>query len=233
MSTSLEGHTLRHFDGELYQLHIELLRMARIVFSQLQMALDSFQRQDPEDARAMNEVEYQVNSLEKRIDSAIAEVLAKRCPVARDLRVIMAFSKGVTDLERIGDEAARVARISMNIYHNEHSNPGSYLLHDIAVMGKLASASLKEAIGILEVLDQNRATKFLSSHNELNEEFSASLRRLTTYVLEDTRNMGHVFNIVLILKSLERIGDYARNLAEYVVYMVSGEDIRHIESGEA
>jgi phosphate transport system protein len=160
-------------------------------------------------------------------------VLAKRSPVARDLRVIMAFSKAVTDLERLGDEAAKIAYIGTAMYNNDHSNPGNYLLRDVSVMSKLVSTLLKEAIEILDVLDLEKAEKLLSSHDDLEEEFQAGLRRLTTYVLEDARNVGHIISIVLVMKSLLRIGEHARNLAEYVVYMVSGEDIRHAESDQA
>jgi phosphate transport system protein len=233
MATRLEGHTFRRFDGELYRLHTEILQMAGLVYEQIQMALESFQQQNLDIVRVINEREFQVDAFEKRIDSIITEVLAKRSPVARDLRVIMAFSKAVTDLERLGDEAARIAYIGTTMYNNDHSNPGNYLLRDVSVMSKLASTLLKEAIEILDVLDLERAEKLLSSHDDLEEEFQAGLRRLTTYVLEDARNVGHIISIVLVMKSLLRIGEHARNLAEYVVYMVSGEDIRHAESDQA
>jgi phosphate transport system protein len=233
MATRLEGHTFRRFDGELYRLHTEILQMAGLVYEQIQMALESFQQQNLDIVRVINEREFQVDAFEKRIDSIITEVLAKRSPVARDLRVIMAFSKAVTDLERLGDEAARIAYIGTTMYNNDRSNPGNYLLRDVSVMSKLASTLLKEAIEILDVLDLERAEKLLSSHDDLEEEFQAGLRRLTTYVLEDARNVGHIISIVLVMKSLVRIGEHARNLAEYVVYMVSGEDIRHAESDQA
>lgn len=230
MSARLEGHTFQRFDGELYHLHVELLQMAGLVHEQIRMALEAFQQQNLDILRVVKEREYQVDSLEKRIDGGITEVLAKRSPMARDLRVIIAFSKVVTDLERIGDEAARIAYIATNIYDNGRSNPSVYLLRDIGVMGKLACESLKEAIETLDVLDLERAEKLLNSHDDLDDEFQSSLRRLTTFILEDARNVGHTINIVLILKSLERVGGHARNLAEYVVYLVSGEDVRHPES---
>lgn len=233
MATRLEGHTFRRFDGELYRLHTEILQMAGLVYDQVQMALESFQQQDLDIVRVVNERESQVDASEKSIDSTITEILAKRSPVARDLRAVMAFSKAVTDLERLGDEAAKIAYIATTLYNNEHTNPSNYLLRDISVMGKLACALLKEAIEILDVLDLERAEKLLNSHDDLDEEFQAGLRRLTTYVLEDARNVGHIINIVLVMKSLIRIGEYARNLAEYVVYMVSGEDIRHAEIEQA
>ncbi|SFL87647.1 phosphate signaling complex protein PhoU [Nitrosomonas communis] len=229
MATRLEGHTFRRFDGELARLHTEILQMADLVYDQIQMALESFQQQKLDIIRVVNEREPQVDAMEKSIDNTITEILAKRCPVARDLRVIMAFSKLVTDLERLGDEAAKIAYITTTLYNNEHSNPSNYLLRDITVMGKFACALLKEAIENLDILDLERAEKLLNSHDDLDEEFQSSLRRLATYVLEDARNVGHIINIVLVMKSLIRIGEHARNLAEYVVYMVSGEDIRHAE----
>ncbi|AKH38848.1 MULTISPECIES: phosphate signaling complex protein PhoU [Nitrosomonas] len=229
MATRLEGHTFRRFDGELYGLNTEILQMADLVYDQVQMALESFQQQKLDIIRVITERETQVDAMEKSIDSTITEILAKRCPVARDLRAIMAFSKLVTDLERLGDEAAKIAYIATTLYNNEHSNPSSYLLRDIAVIGKLACTLLKEAIETLDLLDLERAEKLLNSHDDLDEEFQAGLRRLATYVLEDARNVGHIINIVLVMKSLIRIGEHARNLAEYVVYMVSGEDIRHSE----
>ncbi len=227
MSVQFEGHTLERFDGELHHLHVELLKMAGLVSEQVRMALESFLQQDLGTLHIVKEREYQVDALEKKIDSAIIEVLAKRGPVARDLRVIMAFSKMVVDLERIGDEAIRIANITTSVYDNEHNGPTGYLLRDVRVMAKLANASLKEAVEILDVLDLERAEKLLNSHDDLDEEFRTGLRRLATFVLEDARNVGHTINIVLILKSLERIGGHARNLAEYVVFLVSGEDIRH------
>ena len=229
MATRLEGHTFRRFDGELYHLHTEILQMAGLVYDQVQMALESFQQQSLDIIRVVNEREPQVDAMEKSIDSTIIEILAKRSPVARDLRAVMAFSKAVTDLERLGDEAAKIAYIATTLYNNEHTNPSNYLLRDITVMGKLARALLKEAIENLDALDLERAEKLLNSHDDLDEEFQAGLRRLATYVLEDARNVGHIINIVLVMKSLVRIGERTRNLAEYVVYMVSGEDIRHTE----
>lgn len=232
MANRLEGHTFRRFDGELYRLHTEILQMADLVNEQIQMALESFQQQNLDNIHLINEREVEVDAWEKKIDGIIVEILAKRSPVARDLRAIMAFSKAVTDLERLGDEAAKIAYLATTMYNNEHSNPSNYLLRDVGVMGKLACTLLKEAIEILGILDLERAEKLLNSHDDLDEEFQAGLRRLATYVLEDARNVGHIINIVLVMKSLARIGDHARNLTEYVVYMISGEDIRHTESSQ-
>lgn len=145
----------------------------------------------------------------------------------------MGFSKIVTDLERLGDEATRITQLSAKIHSdNEHSDLRSQksdMLREIDIVGNHACTVLEEAIEVLETFDLKSARK-LSSHDGLNEEFNTSLRRLTTYVLEDVLNMKYVINIILVLKSLERIDAHARNLAEYVIYMVSGDDIRHVEN---
>lgn len=230
MTVRLEGHTSRRFDGELHHLHIKLLEMAGLVYEQVRMTLEALRQRNLDNLHVVIERESRVDSLEKRIDSDITEVLAKRSPMASDLRVIIAFSKVVTDLERVGDEAARIANISIAIYGNECNTPGIHLLRDIHIMGNLACLSLKDAIETLDMLDLEKADKLLNGQDDLDVEFQSSLRRLTTFILEDARNVGHAINIVLILKSLVRIGSHARNLAEYVIYFVSGEDIRHPNS---
>ncbi len=226
MPARFEGHTLRRFDGELNRLHEEILRMADLVTEEIQLALSTFQQPDQEILARVNEKEGQVDRLEKIIDNAITEVLATEGPLAGDLRAVMAFSKMVTDLERLGDEAARIAQLSARICNQEIGLTGTYMLRDIGIMSDHACALLKEAFEILHTLDQERAKALLAS-NDLGKEFCTSFRVLTSYVLEDTRNMRYIVNSVMILKSLERIGDHARNLAEYVVYMVSGNDVRH------
>ena len=229
MSTQLEGHTLQHFDGELHHPHVELLQMASLVLDQVYLLLEAFQQQNLDKLNLIQENKQQIDALEAKIDNLINELLATRGPMVRDLRALIGFSKAVTVLERVGYEAARSAHIALSLYEKDHSNPRLYLLREINIMGKLACLSLKEAIENLDTLELQRAKKLLASHDDLDEAFQAGLRRLTTFLLEDARNIGHTIDIVLILKSLERIGGHARNLAEYVVYIVSDQDIRQIE----
>ena len=228
MPVRLDGHTFRRFDGELDRLHAEILEMTELVFAQIQNALESFQPQTRKMIKDIIEREARVDILEKKIDNSIIEILAKPEPVANDLRAIMGFSKMVTDLERLGNEAARITHFSTKIYSKEYSSQDTDMLREIDVIGKFSCAVLQEAIEILKTFDLKRARKLLS-HDGLNESFNASLRRLTTYVLEDALKMRYVINIVMVLKSLERIDAYARNLAEYVIYIVSGDDRRHAE----
>lgn len=219
MPARFEGHTLRRFDGELNRLHEEILRMAELVVEEIELALSTFQQPDQKILAHVNEKESQVDRLEKRIDTAITEVLAKEGPLAGDLRAVMAFSKMVTDLERLGDEAVRICS-------KESGLAGTQMLRDVRIMGDHAGSLLREAIEILQTLDLERA-KALLRRDDLGKEFCTSFRILTSYVLEDTRNMRYIVNSVMILKSMERIGDHARNLVEYVVYMISGNDVRH------
>jgi phosphate transport system protein len=140
---------------------------------------------------------------------------------------VMAFSKAITDLERIGDEAARIANTTLAVYDDEIRRPSRKLLRDVHTMGKLAIGMLQDAIGLYDSFDLSCADTLLRRHGELDVEFQSSLRRLSTFILEDARNVGHAINAVLLVKAVERIGDHARNLAEYVIYLVRGEDVRH------
>lgn len=223
----LEGHTVRRYDGELNTLHLRVLEMGGLVLNQTKLALCGLTEGDLKATSDVLEYEHDVDEIEIQTDEEIINVLAKRQPMAGDLRVIMSISKAITDLERIGDEAARVAEIGKSMHGNERSKPGSQLLRDVTTMGDLAIGKLEEALHCFDALDIERALKLAAGKSELDMEFQSSLRRLATFLLEDARNVGYHINIVLAIKSLERIGDLSRNLAEYVVYMLSGKDIRH------
>lgn len=227
MTQQLEGHTVQRYDGELNQLHLLVVEMGGLALDQTRLALKALKDKDLELAHQVLEREHQVDELELKSDDEIVSVIARRAPVARDLRVIMAFSKAVTDLERVGDEAARIAIITQNMFDNKRSAPSKHLMRDIKTMGKLAAGMLEEALYVFDVLELDRATALARGDFELDAEFQSSLRRLSTFVLEDARNVGHTINVTLILKALERIGDHARNLAEYVIFLICGEDIRH------
>jgi phosphate transport system protein len=227
MVQPMEGHTVHRYDGELNNLHLMVLEMGGLALEQTRMALQILKEKDLTLAHTVMEHEHEIDEFEVNVDNEIVSVIARRCPVAKDLRVIMAMSKSVTDLERIGDEAARIANIAVNVYDNDRSDPSMHLLRDINTMGKLSLTMLKEALGLFDSLDSTRAEQLLRDHNELDAEFQSSLRRLSTFLLEDARNVGHTVSIVLIIKALERIGDHAKNLAEYVIFLIKGEDVRH------
>ena len=230
MSQPLEGHTIHRYDGELNHLHTLVLEMGGLALDQVNAVLRTISEKNLALAHLVLKREPEVDQLELKIDNEITTIIARRSPVASDLRVTMSFSKTVTDLERIGDEAARMADIILKIYENDNSEPSHNMLRDIHTMGSLIHGMLQEALEVFDTLDIERAEKLAGYDGELNEEFQSALRRQTTFVLEDARNVGHAINIVLMTKALERIGEHAINLAEYVIYLVKGKDVRHQEN---
>jgi phosphate transport system protein len=223
----LEGHTVQRFDDELSHLHMLLVEMGSLVLDQSRTALHALEEEDLEAARRVLEREMQVNDLEVRIDDELVDVMARRGPVARDLRAVVSFSKLVTDLERAGDNARRVAQAALNIYETRRSVPSAKLLRDVGSMGRLALGMLEEGIEIFDTLDLQRAEALVINHHALDDELQSGLRRLSTFVLEDARLIGYAISITLVLRALERIGDHGRNIAEFVVYMLRGADVRH------
>jgi phosphate transport system protein len=227
MTHSLEGHTVQRYNGELNNLHLQALEMGGLVLDQVKHAQMALKNKDLNGANAVLERENEVDNLELGIDEQLITIMAKRGPVARDLRVIMSISRTVTDLERIGDEAARIAHLVKNLYESERSQPSGHLMRDVITMGQLALEMLQESLASFDSLNATHARALVCRENELDMEFQSSLRRLATFLLEDARNVGHAIYIVLLTKAVERIGDHARNIAEYVIYMVRGEDVRH------
>jgi len=205
-----------------------VLEMGGLVIEQCRDALAALRTGDAALAAKVLEREDRVDALELELDENIWWLVGQRAPVGRDLRVVVAVSKAVTDLERVGDEAARVARSTQAILAAgpEH-RPSGKLLRDVQTMGRLATGFLQDAVSLYDSFDAARAEVFLTRDVELDDEFQASLRRVSTFLMEDARNVGHVVSVVLMTKAFERIGDHARNLSEYVVYLVRGRDVRH------
>ena len=222
-----EGHIVKRYDGELNHLHYLTLEMGGLVLAQVRNALESFKTRDIGLANKVVELDGEVDRLEVSADDEIVQILATRCPVSSDLRTVIAVSKSVSDLERIGDEAVRIAGLVIQLFGQEGSDPNSQMLRDVNRMGDMALASLRQVIEVWDVWDEAKALHVVEGHREMDAEFQSDLRHLLTYVLEDTRNIGYAISVVLVIKALERIGHHARNMAEYVIFQVQGEDIRH------
>jgi len=222
-----EGHTVRRYDAELSHVSMSVLEMGGLVLDQTQTALRALRDQDLALARSVVDRDHCANELGVQIDEELVSVIARRGPLARDLRMVIALSKAVTDLERVGDEAAKIAGMILSLYGQSRSHPSTHLTRDIYVMGELAVGMLRQALEAYDTVDTEKAEVLAFGQSELDAEFQSALRRQATFILEDARTVGHVINTVLIVKSLERIGDHARNLAEYIVYMVKGQGVRH------
>lgn len=225
----LEGHTVRRYDGDLTNLNLMVLEMGGLAVEQCREALEALRTSDAALAARVLEREDRVDALELELDENIWWLVGQRAPVGRDLRAVVAVSKAVTDLERVGDEAARIARSVRGLFGNERERrrPSGRLIRDVQTMGRLALKYLEEAVSLYDNFDADKAQALIERDGDLDDEFQASLRRVSTFLLEDARNVGHVVEVVLMTKALERVGDHARNLAEYVVYLIGGKDVRH------
>lgn len=227
MTDPAEGHTIQRYDSELGQLNRLMIEMGGLVLDQTQKALKALRAKDLDLAEEVSERDREVNNLELKADKKVVSIVALLGPVARDLRMTVSISKIITDLERIGDEAAKLGRKAYYLYKNDRNSPSPVLMRDVQTMGKMVVLVLRETMELLDTLDTDRAEGVAFGLTDMEDEFQSSLRRLSTYVVEDPRNIGHIVDIVLIIKALERIGDHARNIAEHVLYMVKGEDVRH------
>ena len=225
--TSVTGHTFKCYDDELQTLRNLVAEMEHSVLAQVSDTLLSLTNKDINLACSILRVENRVNAKELNIDAKILEIIARRGPVGKDLRTIVAMSKVVVDLERIGDEAARIASIVLDVYGSNMLEPNSQLFRDVQEMGTLAIETLQQAIIIYDTLDGEAAHNLRAETSRLEDIFKAGLRRLMTYVMEDSRNIGFMVHMVLAMKAYERIAAHAHNLAEFVIYQVEGTDIRH------
>lgn len=228
--TDKNEHILKRFDQELQALQHQIMEMGGLVENQMQHAVTALYDEDLRLAREVIARDHQVNALEVKIDDEIARIVARLQPMGKDMRMVLSLSKTVTDLERIGDEAQRIARMTVHIYETSSGAPQTRLLRDIKHMAQLAADMLRGSLDALARLDVEQALAITRGDQELDEQFRDALRRLITFMMEDPRTIGHAIDVIFMIKALERIGDHAKNIAEYVVYMVKGRDVRHLSA---
>ena len=217
-------HISKQFDNELENIRERVLAMGGLVEQQLINALKSLTESDIRYAETVIRNEPQVNSLEISIDEDCTKILARRQPTARDLRLIMAVIKTITDLERIGDESEKIARMATDLV--EKQGPKAYYV-GINSVGIHARKMVHGALDAFARMDTRAALSVASEEPKSDEMYVAILRQLITYMMEDTRNITGTIDAVWMARSLERIADHARNICEYVIYFVEGKDVRH------
>ena len=220
-------HIVRQFDGELEQLHQLVLKLGALARDQLQRAVKTLGDEDPKAAREVIHRDRQVNDLDVQADDEMIRILARRQPVARDLREVITFSKVVCDLERVGDEARKIALLTIHLYDNDTSPPNGQILRDIHTMAAYVDRMLDKCLYSFDQLDLQAALEVLRMDLELDNEFRSCLRRLSTFLMEDSRSVGHVIDVVLGIRAVERIGGHAKNIAGHVVFLATGKDVRH------
>ncbi len=218
-------HTLKQFDTELEEIRSRVLQMGGLVEQQIVRALEALTNGQVGLAREVMGNDHRVNALEVAIDEDCSTVIARRQPAAKDLRMIMTVVKTITDLERIGDEAAKIARMTLSLYSSDR--PTVPRAAEIQHVADIALGMLRNALDAFARLDLAVAAKVVRQDEQVDSEFKAILRQLITFMMEDPRTISHALDILFIAKSIERIGDHAKNMSEYVVYLVKGKDVRH------
>jgi phosphate transport system protein len=224
-------HYSKQYDTELEALRSRVLQMGGLVESQIRKAVEAFATGRQELIDEVVAAEALVNSAERDIDDDCSHIVVKRQPAAVDLRLIMAISKTVTDLERIGDEAEKIARMSRQI-HDAAPRLQVHSFANVRHAADIALTMLHRALDAFARLDAAMAAAVIRDDVAIDNEFRSILRQLITFMMEDPRTISMALEIVWIAKAVERIGDHAKNVAEDVIYIVKGTDVRHIRLEE-
>jgi phosphate transport system protein len=219
-------HFSKRYDEELESMRSRILQMGGLVESQLKTALDAFERADTGMAQSAIVADKRVNELEIDLDRAVGNVIARRQPTAGDLRMVMGVAKTITDLERIGDEATKIARAVQWLREKESSTRVNRI-PDIRTSGEMAASMLHRSLDAFARVDAQAAASIISDDYGVDERFRAILRQLITFMMEDPRTISASLDTVWVAKAIERIGDHAKNIAEHVIYISRGEDVRH------
>ena len=226
---TVSHHISKQFDNELENIRERVLAMGGLVEQQLINALKSLNESEVDLARSVIDNEFKVNHYEVSIDEDCTKILARRQPAASDLRLVMAVIKTITDLERIGDESEKIAKMAIELI--EKQGPKSYYI-GINSMGNLARTMVHGALDAFARIDSHAALAIASEEPKTDDMYAALLRQLITYMMEDPRNITGSIDAIWTARALERIADHARNICEYVIYFVEGKDVRHISIEE-
>ncbi len=224
-SLNLDQHISQQFNTDLEHLRTKLLEMGGLVEEQLADAVQAIETADGDLAEKVLKAEDEVDQREMQIDKECMAILARRQPAASDLRLVMMVGKAIRDLERMGDEAKKIAKMAIALNDEGGTNPRGYveLRHLATGVKKIVRVSL-DAFARYDV---NAAIKVVRDDKEIDTEYKSAMREMITYMIEDPRQITRVMNILWTFRALERIGDHARNIAEQVIYLVRGMDIRH------
>jgi len=225
-----DKHLSTQFDSELNAVSTRVMELGGLVESQIRQAIYALSQFSVEVAQQVVEVEVRVNAMEIDIDRELSSIIARRQPTARDLRLLIAISKTTANLERVGDEANKIARMAMSIINSGSARSLPTL--DLRVAADLASGLLRKALDAFARLDTAAAVNILKEDDLIDQEFDGFVRKLITYMMEDPRTISSSLDLLFIAKAIERIGDHAKNVAECIIYIVKGADVRHTTMAE-
>lgn len=220
-----EKHLSSQFDSELNRISTRVMELGGMVESQIRLAVYSLAELSVEAAEQVDAAEQQINAMEVEIDHELSSIIARRQPTARDLRLLMAFSKATANLERMGDEAHKMSRMVRSIIGSGSARvlPSN----ELRVAADLASGLLRKTLDALARLDTKAAVAILKEDDLIDQEFDGFVRKLITYMMEDPRTISASLDLLFLAKAIERIGDHSKNLAEQIIYLVEGKDVRH------
>ena len=219
------GHISKRFDHELENIRNKVLTMGGLVETQVNLGIKSLLESDSEIARKVVEDDFKINRMEVEIDEKCVQILARRQPAAGDLRLIVAIIKTITDLERIGDQAEKLGKNQLELV-DDGSSLSNFV--NLEHLGELVSRLLNRALDAFARMDDQEALKTIAMDEKINDEFEAMMRQLITHMMEDPRTIRNALRVSWCARALERIGDHAKNICEYVVFLVQGKDVRHI-----
>ncbi|HEY2928922.1 phosphate signaling complex protein PhoU [Piscinibacter sp.] len=222
-----EKHLSTQFDAELSGISTRVLEMGGLVESQVAQAVYALTNFSGDTASQVLAQEETVNAMEIEIDRDLSTIIARRQPTARDLRLLIAISKAIANLERIGDEAARIARTVQRLINSGVSSRMRLPVADLAFESELATKQLRKALDAFARLDVEKALEVLKQDDQIDQEFEGLMRKLITFMMEDPRTISSSIDLVFVAKAIERVGDHAKNLAEVIIYVVKGTDVRH------
>jgi phosphate transport system protein len=220
-----EKHLSSQFDSELNAVSARVMELGGLVESQIRQAIAALSQFSLEAAAQVEALEARVNAMEVEIDHELTTIIARRQPTARDLRLLMVFSKATANLERMGDEATRMARMVRSIIESGAARllPSS----DLRTAADLASGLLRKALDAFARLDTKAAVDILKEDDQIDREFDGFVRKLITYMMEDPRTISASLDLLFLAKAIERIGDHSKNISELIIYLVEGQDVRH------
>jgi len=217
-------HISQRYNAELEDIRNKVLKMGGLVESQTEKAVKALLEYDQDLAKEVANNDHIINTMELEIDDECTRVIARRQPTASDLRLVIAVVKVITDLERIGDEAEKIARYSKKLA----KKPNAELMHaELTHMSSLVLSMLRDSLDAFARLDDDEAVKILGRDSQVNKELENVSRLLITFMMEDPRHIKNALRVAWCARSLERIGDHAQNICEYVIYLVKGKDVRH------
>ncbi|WP_424195008.1 phosphate signaling complex protein PhoU [Ampullimonas aquatilis] len=225
-----DKHLSTQFDAELAKVSSKLLEMGGLVEAQVSHALAALINRDIEQAELVISTEPRINSKEVEIDADCANIMARRQPTARDLRLLLAITKTITNLERVGDEANRIAKMAKNTF--EQNKPISINFSELKIAGDLALQLLRRSLDAFARLDTVEAAAIVRDDDAIDDEFRSFVRKLITFLMEDPRIISVGLDLLFVAKAIERIGDHAKNIAEFIIYIVKGTDVRHTPLAE-